>query len=119
MIRLKRAYDPPSATDGTRVLVDRVWPRGLSKAKIKIEAWMRDLGPSTPLRQRFAHDPAKWPGFRARYLKELAKKRAVLASLRAGSRRRPLTLVYSARDPLHNQAVVIKEVLERGARGRR
>jgi len=117
VIRLKRAYDPPSATDGARVLVDRVWPRGVSKARIKIDAWMRDLGPTAPLRQWFAHDPAKWPAFRARYLKELARKRAMLAPLRAASRR--LTLVYSARDPLHNQAVVIKEVLERGARGRR
>lgn len=119
MIRLKRVYDPPSPKDGTRVLVDRVWPRGLSRAKIKIGAWMGDLGPSTPLRKWFAHDPAKWEVFRTRYLRELAGKRSMLDQLSACARGGRLTLVYGARDPLRNQAVVIKEMLEKGTQGRR
>ena len=116
MIRLKRAYDPVSPSDGTRVLVDRIWPRGLSKAKVKIDAWMGDLGPSTALRTWFAHDPAKWSEFRARYIEELAAKRPLLDQLTPRARGGTLTLVYGARDPLHNQAVVIKEVLEGAAR---
>ena len=116
MIRLKRAYDPASPSDGTRVLVDRIWPRGLSKAKVKIDAWMGDLGPSTALRTWFAHDPAKWSEFRARYIEELAAKRPLLDQLAPRARGGTLTLVYGARDPLHNQAVVIKEVLEGAAR---
>ena len=116
MIRLKRAYDPVSPSDGTRVLVDRIWPRGLSKAKVKIDAWMGDLGPSTALRTWFAHDPAKWSEFRARYIEELAAKRPLLDQLAPRARGGTLTLVYGARDPLHNQAVVIKEVLEGAAR---
>jgi len=119
MIRLKRAYDPASPSDGTRVLVDRIWPRGLSKAKVKIDAWMGDLGPSTALRTWFAHDPAKWSEFRARYIEELAAKRPLLDQLTPRARGGTLTLVYGARDPLHNQAVVIKEVLEGAGRASR
>ncbi|HKV46378.1 MAG TPA: DUF488 family protein [bacterium] len=116
---LKRAYEPPSPGDGRRVLVDRVWPRGLSKAAIKIDAWLGDLGPSTGLRKWFGHDPAKWEGFRARYRKELAAKRSRLADLAEWARHGTLTLVYGARDPVHNQAVVIKEVLGRMGRAAR
>jgi uncharacterized protein YeaO (DUF488 family) len=111
-IELRRAYDPPAQDDGPRVLVDRVWPRGLSKEKIKIDAWLRDLGPSTALRKWFGHDLAKWEEFRARYRKELAAKRPLLDELAAQARDGKLTLVFGARDPVHNQAVVIKEVLE-------
>lgn len=113
-ITLKRAYDPPSRDDGTRVLVDRVWPRGLTKEKIKIVAWLPDLGPSTTLRKWFGHDPAKWAEFHKRYLRELAEKGQLLQQLAALARDGRLTLVYSARDTAHNQAVVIREVLERG-----
>ncbi|HLW58991.1 MAG TPA: DUF488 family protein [bacterium] len=114
---LKRAYERPSRTDGARVLVDRVWPRGVSKATLKIDAWLGELGPSTGLRKWFGHDPAKWAGFRTRYGRELVAKRALLADLAGRARRGTLTLVYGARDPVHNQAVVIKEVLEKMGRG--
>lgn len=113
IIRLKRAYDPPSRDDGPRVLVDRVWPRGVTKEKVKIVAWLRDLGPSTALRKWFGHDPAKWPQFHERYLRELAEKEPLLRHLTGLARNRRLTLVYSARDTEHNQAVVIQELLER------
>ncbi|TMI90363.1 MAG: DUF488 family protein [Bacillati bacterium ANGP1] len=112
-VRLKRAYDPPSSGDGPRVLVDRVWPRGVSKEKLRIAAWLGDLGPSTGLRKWFAHDPAKWTEFRQRYLGELAVKRRLLDELAGYARDGTLTLVYGARDPAHNQAVVIREALER------
>ncbi len=116
VVQLKRAYDPPSSGDGSRVLVDRLWPRGLTKEKLKIDAWMRDLGPSDALRKWFGHDPAKWKGFRLRYLKELASKKALLGDLVAHARRGKLTLVYSAHDAVHNQAVIIHEVLRRDRR---
>src|SRR5574337_215349 len=113
VVQLKRAYDPPSSDDGSRVLVDRLWPRGVTKEKLKIDAWMRNLGPSDVLRKWFGHDPAKWEGFRRRYMKELAGKKALLGELVAHARRGKLTLVYSAHDTVHNQAVVISEVLGR------
>ena len=112
-IRLKRAYEPATPDDGPRVLVDRVWPRGVSRARLKIDAWLRDLGPSTALRTWFGHDPRKWEAFRTRYRAELARKRALLAELEGYARGGRLTLVYGARDTEHNQAVVIKEMLER------
>ncbi len=111
-VQLKRAYDPPSAGDGPRVLVDRIWPRGVSKEKLKIVAWLGDLGPSAALRRWFGHDPAKWTEFRARYLGELAANRRRLDDLAGHARDGKLTLVYGARDPAHNQAVVIREALE-------
>lgn len=112
MVRVKRAYDAPAHGDGTRVLVDRVWPRGISRENIKIEAWLPDLGPSNALRTWFGHDPARWETFRRRYLAELKEKRPLLQQLAAYARRGTLTLVFGARDPAHNQAVVIKEALE-------
>jgi uncharacterized protein YeaO (DUF488 family) len=117
IIQLKRAYDPPSPRDGPRVLVDRLWPRGVTKEELKIDAWIRDLGPRDTLRKWFGHDPARWEGFRRRYLRELARKKALLQELAVHARRGKLTLVYSAHDPDHNQAVVIREVLggDRGA----
>lgn len=113
-IRLKRAYEPPSPRDRARVLVDRLWPRGVKKDKLKIDAWLREVGPSTVLRQWFRHDPQKWEEFRRRYRQELAGKPALLSQLAAYARGGTLTLVYSAHDPVHNQAVVIKEILEEG-----
>lgn len=113
VVQLKRAYDPPSPRDGSRVLVDRLWPRGVTKEKLKIDAWMRDLGPSDALRKWFGHDPTRWEGFRRRYLRELARKKGLLRELVAHARGGKLTLVYSAHDSVHNQAVVIKEVLAR------
>ena len=116
-VTLKRAYDPPGRGDGPRVLVDRVWPRGVSKERLKAVAWLKELGPSTGLRKWFGHDPARWQTFRARYRRELAAKGALLEELAGYARQGKLTLVFGARDPLHNQAVVIKEMLER-ERGR-
>ena len=112
MIAIKRAYESPSSEDGTRVLVDRLWPRGVSREKIKVSEWMKDIGPSTELREWFGHDPAKWEGFEKKYRGELARKGELLRRLRSLSKKGDLTLVYSAKDELHNQAVVLKEVLE-------
>jgi uncharacterized protein YeaO (DUF488 family) len=115
-VRLRRAYDPPAPADGGRVLVDRLWPRGVSREQLRVDAWLRDLGPSDALRRWFGHDPARWEEFRRRYRRELAAKRALLDELAGYARGGTLTLVYGARDPEHNQAVVIKELLEGGRR---
>ena len=115
-ISLKRAYEPPAETDGMRVLVDRLWPRGVTKSRARIDLWLKDLAPSTELRKWFGHDPEKWPEFRKRYRAEL-KGNPALAELREQSRQRDITLVYAARDELHNDAVVLKQVLGRGAPG--
>ena len=114
-VRLRRAYDEPAPDDGRRVLVDRVWPRGRTKAQLRIDAWERDLGPSTGLRQWFGHDPARWPEFQARYHRELADpdRARTLDELAAVARRGTLTLVYGARDQEHNQARVIADEIER------
>ena len=116
-VTLRRAYDPPGRADGPSVLVDRVWPRGISKERLQIAAWLKELGPSAALRKWFGHDPGKWTTFRRRYLDELAVKRPLLDELAAHARSGKLTLVFGARDTVHNQAAVIKEVLEgRGTR---
>jgi len=114
-VRLQRAYDEPSSDDGHRVLVDRVWPRGRTKEAMRLDAWARDLGPSTQLRKWFGHDPARWPEFRARYEAELAKteQARALDDLAAEARLGRVTLVYGARDREHNQAQVIADELER------
>jgi len=111
---LKRAYEPPTRVDGKRILVDRLWPRGLAKAKGRIDLWLKDVAPSTELRQWFGHDPAKWPEFKKRYRAEL-KNNPALSELQALSRQGDVTLVYAARDQLHNEAVVLKQILERNA----
>lgn len=110
-VMLKRAYEAPVPTDGKRILVDRLWPRGLAKVKARIDLWLKDVAPSTELRQWFGHDPVKWPEFRKRYRAEL-KTNPALEELRALSRRGDITLVYAARDPLHNEAVVLKQILD-------
>lgn len=118
MIRLKRAYDPPSPDDGVRVLVDRVWPRGKTRESLALDRWERDLAPSAALRRWFGHDPDRWPEFRERYLQELHEpaKQAALERIAEQARRSTVTLVYGARDTEHNQAVVLKEYVEsRGA----
>jgi uncharacterized protein YeaO (DUF488 family) len=114
-VRLQRAYDEPGAHDGHRVLVDRVWPRGRTKQELRLDAWERDLGPSTQLRKWFGHDPARWPEFQARYHAELAApdQARTLDSLAAQARRGRVTLVYGARDREHNQAQVIADELAR------
>ena len=113
MIRLKRAYEPADASDGHRVLVERLWPRGVTKARLRLDEWSKSVAPSPRLRSWFSHDPARWTGFRSRYFAELRKHRAAWAPLLARARRGPVTFVYAARDRQHNGAVVLKAFLER------
>jgi uncharacterized protein YeaO (DUF488 family) len=113
-VRLKRAYEPASAEDGYRVLVDRLWPRGVSKEQAKLDEWDQELAPSSELRQWFGHEPDRFPEFRRRYIDELRANRPSLRQLRRRARTGTLTLVYSAHDSEHNDAVVLAEVLRRG-----
>jgi uncharacterized protein YeaO (DUF488 family) len=115
MIAIKRVYDPPSRADGARILVDRLWPRGIKKEDAHVEKWMRELGPSNELRQFFGHDPARWREFHKRYLAELKRPeaKALLTELEKIAGNGTLTLVYGAKDHEHNQAVVLKELLDR------
>ena len=112
-VKLKRAYEPAGPDDGTRILVDRLWPRGLSKAEAGVDRWLKEIAPSTELRQWFSHDPARWPEFRRRYAEELRQHAAVLDEIRALAREDTVTLVYGARDETHNDAVALKDVLLR------
>lgn len=110
---LKRVYEAPEASDGVRVLVDRVWPRGLTKEAAKLDHWMKELAPSTALRKWFGHDPAKWDGFRERYFRELDKQSEGVARLRAMARGKRVTLLFGAKDEEHNQAVALAEYLKK------
>ncbi len=110
-IKLKRAYEKPSPADGTRILVDRLWPRGISKEKAALDGWMKEIAPSTALRQWFAHDPKRWEEFRRRYGEELRAHPERLEELRSLARKGTLTLVYAAHDEAHNDAVVLRDVL--------
>jgi uncharacterized protein YeaO (DUF488 family) len=110
-VTIKRAYEPPSPDDGTRILVDRLWPRGVKKSNAGIAQWMKEIAPSNELRKWFGHDPARWEEFRRRYKAELRGKRELVGRLRELSREGPMTLVYSAHDAAHNQAVVLRELL--------
>jgi len=112
MITLKRAYDPVSRADGTRFLVERLWPRGLSKAKLHLDAWLKDVGPSTELRKWFGHDPDKWNEFRKRYRRELDSRPDAWQPIVSAARRGPVMLVYSSHDTEHNNAVALREYLE-------
>ena len=112
MLRTKRAYEPASLDDGVRILVDRLWPRGLSKEEAQLTGWDRDIAPSDRLRRWFAHDPDRYDAFRTRYRAELARHRARLTWLANESRRGAVTLVYAAKDGRHSNAAVLKELLE-------
>ena len=112
MIRLKRVYEPPSRTDGARILVDRLWPRGLTKERAAVTLWLKDVAPSTELRKWFGHAPARWKQFQARYRKELREKKDALELLKRKSNAHTVTFVYAARDEKHNEALVLKRVLE-------
>lgn len=112
-LKIKRVYEEPSKADGTRILVDRIWPRGLSKEKAHVDLWLKDVAPSNELRKWFGHDPARWPEFRARYRAELKQNHNQLALLRKAVERGPTTIVYGARDEEHNQAVVLHDLLSR------
>ena len=113
MIKLKRVYESPSPQDGLRVLVDRLWPRGLTKEIAAVDLWVKDLAPSTELRKWFGHDPARWKQFQIRYRKELQDKSDALQLLKQKSNERTVTLVHGARDREHNEALVLKRLLER------
>ena len=113
-IRLKRAYDSPSKSDGTRILVDRLWPRGLTKANARIDLWLKEIAPSTELRKWFHREDADWKEFCRRYQTELKNHEAELESLRSKIREGPVTLVFSSRNREQNHAVILKEILERG-----
>ena len=110
-LRLKRAYEPAAKEDGRRILVDRLWPRGVSKVDAAIDQWTRDIAPSTKLRKWFGHDPKRWHEFRKRYAAEVREHPEQLAELRRLARRGLVTLVYSARDEAHNDAVVLRQIL--------
>lgn len=110
-VKLKRAYERATASDGTRILIDRLWPRGVKKADAAIDQWVKDLSPSTALRKWFGHDPARWQEFRSRYAREVHQHREQLDKLRALARERPITLVFSAHDEVHNDAVALRDML--------
>jgi len=113
-VRLKRAYEPARPSDGYRILIDRLWPRGVSREQAKLDEWERELPPSTDLRQWFGHEPSRFEEFSRRYIEELRGQRPRLTELRQRARGGTLTLVFSARDTEHNDAVVLAEVLRRG-----
>ena len=113
-VRLKRAYDPAAPTDGYRVLIDRLWPRGITREQARLDDWAKELSPSSDLRRWFGHDPGRFEEFRRRYIDELRTQRPRLTTLRRRARDGTLTLVYSAHDMEHNDAVVLAEVLRRG-----
>ena len=112
-IQIKRVYDEPRAADGKRVLVDRLWPRGLRKEKAQVDLWLKAIAPSTSLRQWFGHDPGKWEEFKKRYKAELNHNSEAVAQLRAHLAQGTVTLVYGAKDQEHNDAVVLQEYVEK------
>ncbi len=110
-IRIKRVYETPKATDGRRILVDRVWPRGMTKIRLRADAWLKSVAPSTELRNWFKHDPSRWKLFKKRYFFELDQNAEEVAMLIDTVKKRPVTLLYSAKDSKFNQAVALKEYL--------
>jgi uncharacterized protein YeaO (DUF488 family) len=113
MLQLKRVYEPPSPSDGTRFLVERLWPRGVRKQDLAIDAWLKDAGPSDPLRKWFAHDPARWDRFKEQYFSELDSRPEAWEPIRQSAEHGTVTLVYSSRDTEHNNAAALKQYLER------
>jgi len=111
-IAIKRAYEQPSPDDGFRILVDRLWPRGLSKKDAHIDLWLKDIAPSAELRKWFAHDPTRWAEFQRRYRAELKQKNQLLDTIKAQARKTRVTLIYGAKDEEHNDAVVLLEKLK-------
>jgi uncharacterized protein YeaO (DUF488 family) len=111
MIKIKRIYDAAAPDDGKRILVDRLWPRGIKKEEVKIDEWMKEIAPSDGLRKWFSHEPSKYPEFKRRYLKELEKKPELLEAIRNSAEKGTVTLLYSARDTERNNAVALKEAL--------
>jgi uncharacterized protein YeaO (DUF488 family) len=114
MIFIKRVYEKPSSKDGTRILVDRLWPRGLTKEEAAVTLWLKEVAPSTELRKWFAHDPEKWVEFQRRYKEQLKENPEAMETLKKECKGHAVTLVYGARDEKHNGAVVLKKILEAG-----
>lgn len=112
MIQLERVYDVPGSQDGTRFLVERLWPRGVKKTSLQIKEWLKDAGPSTELRKWFSHDPAKWDEFRRRYFAELKANPEAWQPIVEAARKGTVILIYSSQDTEHNNAVALKEFLE-------
>lgn len=112
MIKLKRAYEPISREDGTRFLVERLWPRGVRKNALRLDAWLKEVAPSTKLRRWFGHDPVKWPEFERRYRAELDRNAEALEPILKAASRGRVTLIYSSHDQEHNNAVVLKTYIE-------
>lgn len=112
-IKLKRVYEEPAKADGVRILVDRLWPRGLTKEKAHVDLWLKEVAPSTELRKWFAHDPAKWAEFKTRYRAELKQNPDQVALLKQAAAKDPATLLYGAKDQEHNEAIVLQELLNR------
>ncbi len=112
MIQIKRVYDKPGKDDGRRILVDRLWPRGVKKEDAKIDGWMKEIAPGDELRKWFSHDPGKWLEFKKRYKEELKGKPELVKQLRLESKRGKVTLLYAAKDTEHNNAAVLKEILD-------
>lgn len=112
-VKLKRAYDDPVAADGMRILVDRLWPRGVKKEAAAIDLWVKDLAPSTELRKWFGHDPARWTEFRRRFTAEIRQHAEVIDKIRQLARRGTITLIYAARDQEQNEAIIIRDILVR------
>jgi uncharacterized protein YeaO (DUF488 family) len=117
-VQIKRVYEPPAANDGYRVLVDRLWPRGVSRERAHLDEWARELAPSDGLRRWFGHEPARFDEFRARYRAELEAQHDAIAELGRRARSAPLTIVYAARDEQHNDAVVLAELVRKAAAAR-
>ncbi len=111
----RRVYDDPAGKEGFRVLVDRLWPRGLRKDKVHVNVWLKEVGPSDSLRKWFGHEPARWDTFKQRYFRELDSKHEIVDQLLAGAEGRTIVLLYGAKDTEHNQAVALKEYLETAA----
>ena len=112
MVKTMRIYDPVSRDDGKRILVDRLWPRGIRKEDAKVDEWLKEIAPSSELRKWFGHDSAKWPEFRKRYAADLAKNSELVERLRAEARKGMITLLFAAKDTAHNNAAVLKELIE-------
>lgn len=113
VVKTKRIYDGVSSTDGKRILVDRLWPRGIKKDETRIDEWLKDVAPSSVLRQWFAHDPSKWAEFKRRYFRELKEKKELLSGLKKQSAGQTITFLFSAKDPEHNNAVALKEFFKK------
>lgn len=113
MIQLKRVYDAPARADGKRLLIERLWPRGIKKENLKIDGWIKEVGPSTELRKWFSHDPAKWDRFRERYFRELERNPSVWQPVLEASKAGTVTLIYSSHDTEHNNAVALAEYLKK------